>query len=252
MTIAVAAIAAYLALRRAPLAMPRRDLFWTLLTGLVVAAHWVCFFEAIKRSTVSVALVCLSTGSLFTAAFEPVFFRRRLRFYEVLLGLVAAFGVAFVFRFESAYTTGIGYGLASAVLGALFTVTNGQLVGRYDARIISLYELGSGAVGVALYLALWARPGWSALRLGGLDPLYLGLLGVVCTAFAFIGSVHVMRRLSPFTVILTINLEPIYGIVLALLIFGESELMSAGFYAGAALILISLWLNAIIKRRSGH
>lgn len=252
MAIAVIAIAAYLAMRRVSLALPRRELTWALFTGLVVAAHWVCFFESIKRATVSVALVCLSTGSLFTATLEPVFFQRRLRPYEVLLGLAAALGVGFVFRFEATYTAGILYGLAAALLGAFFTVINGRLVGRHDARILSFYELASGATGVALYLALWVQPGWAAIRLEGLDVLYLFVLGVVCTAFAFIGSMHVMRRLSPFTVILTINLEPIYGILLALLIFGESEVMSLGFYAGAALILISLWLNGIIKRRYGH
>lgn len=251
MSIAVAAIGAYSLWRRASLRMPWRDCALIVLTGLVVAAHWVCFFESIKRATVSVGLVCLSTGALFTSLLEPILFQRRPRLYEVGLGFATALGVAFVFRFEAAYAAGITYGLAAAVLGSGFTVVNGRLVGRYDSRTLSLYELASGAAGLTVYLALWVRPDRAAFALHGYDLIYLLILGVVCTAFAFIGTIHVMRRLSPFTVILTVNLEPVYGILLALLIFGEAEYMSAGFYAGAAVILISLWLNAIIKRRSG-
>ena len=99
-----------------------------------------------------------------------------------------------------------------------------------------------------MYLALVARPGWEAFRLEGWDLVYLLLLGVVCTSFAFIASVYVMRELSPFTVVLTTNLEPIYGIALALLIFGETEYMTPGFYLGAVVILLSVLGNAMIQR----
>ena len=123
----------------------------------------------------------------------------------------------------------------------------GSLGGWYDSRTISLDELASGFGGLSAYLLLVARPGLDALALSRSDLGYLLVLGVVCTAFAFIGSIHVMRALSPFTVVLTINLEPIYGILLALLIFGESEYMTPGFYAGAGVILFSIWANAIIR-----
>lgn len=251
MLIAVAAIGVYLAWRRTPMRLPREGVRWTLITGLIVAVHWVCFFESIKQSTVSIALVCLSTGTFFTSLIEPVIFRRGLRSYEMLLGVLTVFGIFFVFRFESGYKIGILYGLAASLLGALFTVINGKLVVLYDSRTISLYELASGFVGVSAYLLLMARPGLDALALSRSDLGFLLLLGVVCTAFAFVGSIHVMRSLSPFTVVLTINLEPIYGILLALLIFGESEYMTPGFYAGAGVILLSIWANAVMKRRAG-
>ncbi|MCH8204907.1 MAG: DMT family transporter [Candidatus Hydrogenedentes bacterium] len=246
--IAVVAIAMYLLWARVPLRLPREGVRSTLLVGLIVAAHWTCFFESIKQSTVSIALVCLSTGTLFTSLIEPVVFRRGLRLYEMLLGVFTVFGILFVFRFESGYTVGIAYGLVASFLGAVFTVINGKLVGQYDSRSISLYELASGFGGLSVYLLFVARPGWDVMAVSRSDLAYLLVLGVVCTGFAFVGSVHVMRALSPFTVVLTINLEPIYGIVLALLVFGESEYMTPGFYAGAAVILLSIWVNAIVKR----
>lgn len=251
MLIAVVAIALYLFLLRVPLRLPREGVRRTIFVGLIVAVHWTCFFESIKLSTVSIALVCLSTGTLFTALLEPIIFRRGPRLYEMLLGIFTVLGIFFVFRFESGFAAGIVYGLMASFFGALFTVINGQLVVRYDARSISLYELASGFAGLSLYIVLDSRTNWASLHLSPSDIVYLLILGVVCTAFAFAGSVHVMRALSPFTVVLTINLEPIYGILLALLIFGESEFMAPGFYAGAAVILMSIWANAIIKRRIG-
>ncbi len=250
MLIAVVAIGMYLMWARVPMRLPREGVRWTVVVGLIVAAHWTFFFESIKQSTVSIALVCLSTGTLFTSLIEPVIFRRGVRLYEMLLGVFTVFGILFVFRFESVYTIGIVYGLVASFLGAVFTVLNGKLVGRYDSRSISLYELASGFCALSVYLLFVARPGWDALAVSRSDLAYLLILGVVCTGFAFVGSVHVMRALSPFTVVLTINLEPIYGIVLALLLFGESEYMSPGFYAGGAVILLSIWANALIKRRA--
>ena len=166
-----------------------------------------------------------------------------------MLGLAAAVGVAVIFGFETEYAAGIAVGLAAAFIGALFTVINGRLVARYDSQVISFYELLSACAVMLCVAMLWNRPMGSIPLPPVSDWVYLLVLGTVCTAFAFVGGTLVMRRLSPFTVMLTTNLEPVYGIVLALLVFGESELMSAGFYAGAGLILGSIWLNAIIVRR---
>jgi len=250
MLIAAVAIALYLLLIRVPLRLPRDAAYKTVFVGLIVAVHWTFFFESIKQSTVSITLVCLSTGTLFTSVIEPIVFRRGLRLYEILLGAFTVVGILFVFRFESGYTTGIVYGLIASFLGALFTVINGKLVARHDARSISLYELASGFLCLSLFLVMDGHSSWASMQLTFSDAGYLLILGIVCTAFAFVGGVHVMRALSPFTVVLAINLEPIYGILLALLVFGESEFMAPGFYAGAAVILASIWANAVIKRRS--
>ena len=251
MGIAVVVIALYLAWRRVSLRMPRRALLWTLATGLIVAAHWTFFFESIKQSTVSVGLVCLSTGTFFTSLIEPILFRRGVRAYEILLGLATVVGILFVFQFETGYQIGIAYGLLSAFLGAFFTVVNGKLVAAHDSRTLSFYELLSGVAGLSVYLIVMRQANAEHLWLVVSDFAYLLILAIVCTAFAFIGSIEVMRTLSPFTVVLTINLEPIYGIILALLVFGEAEFMTPGFYAGAAVILLSIWANAIIKRHTG-
>lgn len=251
LAIAVAAIGVYLAWRKSALKMPRRALLLTLSTGVIVAIHWTFFFESIKQSTVSIALVCLSTGTFFTSLIEPVLFRRAVRLYEILLGMSALLGILFVFRFESGYQVGIVYGLIASFLGALFTVINGKLVGRYDAATLSFYELSAGLASLMVYLLVIERAGFETFVLSPSDAVYLLLLGVVCTAFAFLASIQVMRTLSPFTVVLAINLEPIYGIVLALLIFGDSEFMSPGFYVGAGVILLSIWANAMIRRRAG-
>ncbi len=245
-TIAVPFIGAYLWWGGAPVRVDRGGLLRLAGIGVLVAIHWTLFFQAIKMSTVSVALVCQSVAPFFTALLEPIVFRRPMRTHELSLGVAAAIGVAVIFGFELVHAAGIAVGLAAAFVGALFTVINGRLIARYDSRVISFYEL----------LSTWATMLCAVLLLHGSIPVpqatdlgYLAVLGTVCTAFAFIGGIYVMRHLSPFTVILTTNLEPVYGIVLALIVFGESELMSAGFYAGAALILASIWVNAIILRR---
>jgi drug/metabolite transporter (DMT)-like permease len=217
--------------------------------GVLVACHWTLFFQSIKMSTVSAALVCQSTAPFFTALLEPLAFARRPRVHELLLGVAAAAGVAVIFGFETEHAAGIAVGLAAAFVGAVFTVINGRLVTRYDSRVMAFYELASAWVAMSVFLLLIVRPFGAIPVPGPADFAYLVILGTVCTAFAFIGGTYVMRRLSPFTVMLTTNLEPVYGIVLALIVFGEAELMSAGFYAGAALILASIWVNVIIVRR---
>jgi drug/metabolite transporter (DMT)-like permease len=247
--IAVPAIAAFLLWSRAPLRVDRSGVAQFAGIGALVAVHWMLFFESIKISNVSIALVCQSAAPFMTALLEPIVFRRRLYAHEVALGIVTTIGVIAIFGFETEYAAGIAVGLAAAFVGALFTVINGRLVSRYDSRVISLYELTS-ALAVMFVVASFAQEPFGRIPIPvGTDIVYLLVLGTVCTAFAFIGGTYVLRRLSPFTVILTTNLEPVYGIVLALAIFGESELMSAGFYAGTAVILLSIWANAIIVRR---
>ncbi len=249
-SIAVPFIAAYLVWRREPLRVDRAGLARFAGIGVLVAIHWTLFFGSIKISTVSVALVCQSAAPFFTALLEPIFFRRRLHLHELGLGVATAAGVAVIFGFETKYAAGLAVGLAAAFVGALFTVINGRLVERYSSHVIGLYELTSAWV-VMLVVTIAVQEPVGAIPLPAPGEWgYLIVFGTVCTAFAFIGGTYVMRRLSPFTVMLATNLEPVYGITLALLVFREAELMSAGFYLGAAVILASIWANAIIVRRN--
>jgi len=229
--------------------MKREGVLKTIGVGFIIAAHWIFFFEAIKQSNVSIALAATATGSLFTALLEPIFFKRKLHLYELLLGSIVILGLYFIFQFETENSVGIWLGVMAALLASLFTVMNGQLIKRYDSTRISLYELGGGVIAISIYFLLFSPSTLPNFQLSTSDWIWMLILAIVCTAFAFVASVKVMEELTPFTVSLSINLEPVYGILLALLIFGESEKMSEGFYLGTSLILCSLFLNVWIKRR---
>ena len=249
MFFATCSLAVYLVLMKKSFKMKRIGIVKTIGVGVIIAAHWVFFFEAIKQSNVSIALAATATGSLFTALLEPIFFKRKLHFYELLLGSIVILGLYFIFQFETDNSVGIWLGVLAAFLASLFTVMNGQLIKQYDSTRISFYELGGGVIAITLYFLTFSSSSLPNFQLSPADWLWMLILAIVCTAFAFVASVKVMEELTPFTVSLSINLEPIYGILLALLIFGESEKMSPGFYIGTSLILCSLFLNVWIKRR---
>ena len=249
MFFATCSLALYLLLMKKSFKMKLEGLLKTIGVGFIIAAHWIFFFEAIKQSNVSIALAATATGSLFTALLEPVFFKRKLHFYELLLGSIVILGLYFIFQFETENSIGIWLGVIAAFLASIFTVMNGQLIKKYDSTRISLYELGGGVIAISIYFLLFSPDALPSFQLSASDWIWMLTLAIVCTAFAFVASVKVMEELTPFTVSLSINLEPVYGILLALLIFGESEKMSEGFYVGTSLILCSLFLNVWIKRR---
>lgn len=218
------------------------------LVGLVIAAHWVTFFEAIKQSNVSVTLACLSASSLFTAILEPIFFKRRVDKYELFFGILVVSGLLLIFSFETEYKLGITLALTAALLASLFTTINGKLIQKDNPYRISLVEMMAGALGITVWLFIQGKLNSSLFQLPPMDWFWIIILGTVATAFAFVVNVKVMEEISPFTVSLTINLEPVYGIILAYFIFGSSEKMSWGFYAGTVLILTALYLNALHRK----
>lgn len=249
MFFATASLAIYLLVRKKSFKMKSKGIFQTIGVGFIIATHWIFFFEAIKQSNVSIALAATATGSLFTAFLEPLFFKRKVQLYELLLGSIVILGLYFIFQFETDNSFGIWLGVTAALLASLFTVINGQLIKKYDSTRISLYELGGGVLVITLYFLLFSQKSLPNFQLSTSDWIWMLILAIICTAFAFVASVKVMEELTPFTVSLSINLEPVYGIVLALLIFGESEKMSSGFYIGTTLILCALFLNVLIKKR---
>lgn len=221
-----------------------------LISGILISLHWIFFFKAIKISNVSVALVTMSTGAFFTSLIEPIFFRRKIKTLEIILGLLVIAGLYIIFNFESQYKLGILYALISSFLGSIFSVLNGLYVKKYDAGKISFYQILFGSLFVGVYLSLTTDISVSFFYLSKMDWLYLFILSSVCTAYAFIASVKIMKYLSPYTVMLTVNLEPVYAIILALFIFGDKEKMNAEFYIGAALVLIVVLINGIVKNTS--
>ena len=178
--------------------------------------------------------------------------KRKLDFREIILGVLVIVGLVCIFSFETKYKLGIVLALISAFLAAAFSTLNAVQIKHRDAVNISFYEMLAAAAGVFIYLSLTGGVNADLVNLSHQDWSWLLLLGTFATAFAFVISVEVMKVLSAFTVALTINLEPIYSIVLALLIFGEEEKMTAGFYVGAAIILGTLFIDAIIKRRDAE
>nr|MCH9659547.1 DMT family transporter [Bacteroidota bacterium] len=211
--------------------------------------HWLTFFGAIKASNVSIALSVMSTGAFFTAILEPIYYKRKVIWYEVLFGLIVIAGLYIIFRAEGSYVEGIVLALISAFLSAVFSVVNGKFAEQYDASVISLYELFFGVVCISVYLLFSNGFTTDFFTVSTTDWIYLFILASACTAYAFIASIHVMKWLSPYTVMLTINLEPVYGIVLALLILKDSEYMQPQFYYGALLIVATVVANGIIKTR---
>ena len=229
-----------------------KDFKWhwpTALVGLIIAAHWITFFESIKVSKVSVALAVIASGAMFVALLNPLIRRKPFTWAELVLGGLAVVGIVLIFGFESGYMLGIILGLISAALAATFTVLNAQLVEQGKPLHISLQELSLGCAGVLVYLLVRDGADFWPETITSWDWANLLVLGVVATSFAFVVSVDVMREISPFTMALTINLEPVYTIILALAIYGEEEHMSGGFYVGTAVLLGTVFLQTILDRR---
>lgn len=249
MLFAVGFIAVFIYFKKLPLRVSKKSLLQFIFAGLIIALHWFTFFKAIKVSNVSVTLACLSTGAFFASLLEPILYGKKVVWYEVFLGIIVVFGLYIIFNVEGNYWEGIILALISAFLSALFAVINSKFVKEHDATVISFYELAGGVFFFSIFLLFGNSFNADFFQLTTQDFVYLLILSSVCTAYAFIASTSVMKFLSPYTVMLTINLEPIYGIILAVLIFKEKEQMSFEFYIGALIILFTVLLNVIIKSR---
>lgn len=237
----------FIVYKKENLRFPKKVMAGFFLSGLIIALHWLAFFSAIKVSNVSVTLAIMSTGALFASLLEPILYKRKVIWHEVFFGLIVVAGLYVIFDVESDYVWGIVLALCASFLGALFSVINGKFAIKYKASVISFYEIFFGMLCISVYLAFSGSFTTSFFQLSSNDWLFLLLLASVCTAYAFIASIHVMKWISPYTVMLTINMEPVYGILLALYILGDSENMSPQFYYGAAIILVTVVANGIIK-----
>lgn len=214
--------------------------------GGVVGAHWILFFHAIKISTVSVGLVTLSSVTLFTSVLEPIINKKPISKGDVGIGLIIILGIYFIFKFEGQYTWGIICGLAAALCASVFSIFNARMVKQTSPTVITFYEMIGGFLWVSLFMLLIGNFN-ETIWLKGMDSVFVLLLGILGTAVAYVLSVSVMRELSAFTVALATNMEPIYGVLLAILIFGQQETMSLGFYMGAVIILGAVFLYPYVK-----
>lgn len=227
--------------------IPIKEFFKLIFVGLLIAVHWIFFFKAIHVSNVSITLSVFSLGAFFTSILEPIFYGRKVLWYEVLFGLVIIAGLALILQVEINYFEGMMYALVSIIIGVLFTLMNGKLIEKHEPSVITFYEFLAGVFFISIYFLFENKFTVEFFILTSNDWLLLFILSSVCTAYAFTASVKVMRKLSPYTIMLTTSLEPVYGIILAFFIIGGKEKMSIEFYIGAILIVITVILNGILK-----
>lgn len=216
--------------------------------GGFMAFHWLCFFYAIKVSNVSIALSCLSLSTLFAAILEPLIFKRKIDVSEVIMGIVIVICMALIFKTEFHYKEGIFYGILTAIFGTIFSVLNGKIFGKTSSGNIIFYEIFSGLLILTIFYLCTGQI-FELHEISYRDLTLILILASVFTAFPMLESVQLMKYISPFTLILTVNLEPVYGIILAFFIFGESEEMSPIFYVASLVMILAIVVNGIIKQK---
>ncbi len=252
MGIAFLSLAIFLGLKKQLFSINKKDFIGILFVGALVTFHWLCFFESIKVSTVSIAVVCLATSSLFSALIEPLFFKRKLLRYEVIMGVIVIITLGFVMKAETQYLWGYFYGIMAALLGTLFTLFNAKYIKKVGAAQITMIEMLSGLFIISGILLVQKDYSVFTSALSINDFSYLFILGTICTAMVFVWMTEIMRHITPFSLIMAINLEPIYSIILSLLIFGESELMSTSFYIGSSIVIGIVFLDGYLKKTNNR
>ena len=249
MGIAFISIAIFLAFKKQLFSVSKKDFLGLLGVGALVTFHWLCFFESIKVSTVSVAVVCLATSSLFSALIEPFFFKRKFLFYEVIMGVVVVVALAFIMGTETKYFWGYLYGIMAALLATLFTLFNAKYINKVGAAKITMIEMLSGVMIISCILFFKQDYTVFTTKISITDLTYLILLGTLCTAMVFVWLTEIMRHITPYSLIMAINLEPVYSIIFALIIFGDNELMSSSFYFGSCVIIGIVFLDGYLKNK---
>jgi len=247
--IASISLFAYFMISKTDIRVSKKQFLQFFFTGSIVAIHWIFFFHAIKIANVSVSLICLSSVTLFTAILEPLIKKHKISRGDIFIGILIILGIYLIFKFETNYTSGIIFGLLSAVAAALFSTINSTLVQKSTPSIIGFYELSGAFFWITLYRLFDRSLVTETFNLSVMDWFYLFILGTICTALAYVAGVGVMRTLSAFRVALITNLEPVYGIILAFILFGTKEQMTGGFYAGSLLILAAVFLYPVYKNR---
>ena len=250
--LAFIALGIILLIKKRKILLGHRVILPIFFTGFIIAAHWILFFGAARVSTASICLAGMATTSFWTSLLEPALTNKKIKWYELSLGMVIIGGLYIIFRFEFNHALGLTMALGSAFLAALFTVINANFTHKYHHQTITFYEMLGATVGIALFFPFYANtfaPG-GELQLNPTltDWIYLGILAFICTVYAYSTSVRLMQKISAFGINLTVNLEPVYGIVLAFLFFGDKEKMNFGFYIGTLVILAAVLSYPLLNR----
>ncbi|MCG8474257.1 MAG: DMT family transporter [Cytophagales bacterium] len=230
--------------KRLSFRLKKRDAMKMLGTGMIIGAHWMFFFAAAEVANASVCLAGSATCALWTSLLEPLLTGKKLRFTEVFLGMVVIVGLYVIFLFQFNHALGLAFGIMAAVLAAVFTIFNSKLSKGYHHLVITFYEMVGACLAVVLFFPVYAHffAEGQTLRLvpGGMDWIYLSVLALLCTVYAYSASVELMKRISAFAMNLSVNLEPVYGMLLAVYFLNEDKDMNEGFYLGTLMILVSV------------
>ena len=215
-------------------------------TGAIIALHWVCFYQSIKLANVSIALVCFSSTSLFSSFLEPLWKHAKIQFHEILIGSLSLLGIFLIFHFDTQFRMGIIVGLFSALFAAIFSIINKKFTNHIDVQTIQSYEMTGGLVFLLPFIIIYAFN--TGFNLVGLLPTYmdwfwLSILAIACTVWATHLMLSSLKHISAFTLNVTLNLEPVYGIILAFILFKEQKQLGLSFYPGIICIIISVFIQ---------
>ncbi len=239
---------------KADFAVSKTDLLKIILTSIIVAIHWITFFASGKISNPSTSLVGFATCSFWAALFEPIAKRKKIQFLEVGLGLVVLIGLGIILAFDFKYPLGLFLGVISGITAALFTIINSKLVTRVSSHTITFYQMSGACLSILIFLPIYkstfANGGELKLTPTSIDWVYIAIMAWACSVYAYSATIELTKKLSVFFIQLALNLEPVYGIILALLIFGQSEVMSLKFYLGTLIILSAVVIYPYLKRKT--
>ena len=237
--------------RKLPLLISSTYMIKFIGTGFIIAAHWILFFGSARVSTASVCLAGMATTSFWTSLIEPLVNKRKIRLLEVFFGLIVILGLYMIFHFEFNHALGLSLALVSALLASVFTVINSKFTHTHNQHTISFYEMAGACLITGIFLPVYylfmTKESIFTGFPSSMDWFYLAILAFACTVYPFTVSIELMKRISAFIVNLSINMEPVYGIILAFLIFGDKERMNTGFYLGTFIILLSVILYPVIR-----
>lgn len=234
--------------------VPMKEKARLMLIGILIAIHWVCFYGSIKLANVSIALVCISSVGIFTAFLEPLFLKTKLIWNDIFIGLLSLIGIFFIFQFDIHFRTGILVGLVSALFASIFTIINKRLTSEHTTQTIQTFEMFGGLSFLTIViLGINAYQQTTFILPTKQDWFWLIILALVCTVLANHLMLNALKKISAFTMNVTLNLEPVYGIIIAIILFQEQKQMGKGFYIGIVLIAISVLLQMIrVLRQQNH
>ncbi len=231
------------------LKIPPKAFFEILGMGVIVGIHWYTFYHAIKVSNVSVTMAGFSTVTLFGSLLQPLILKKPFFWADLIYGVVIGAGLIIILNFEKFYALGIFYGVISAFTAAIFGIYNGKLIQKHNPITITIVEFIGAFLLLTILIGLFGKNPNVFLLPVAVDWFWLMVLSILCTTIAFTWGIYILKQFSPLTVIITNNLEPVYGIVFSVLLFGSSEYMSLQFYIGAAIILLGVFTYPFIQKK---